>query len=77
MTSWVGVARRMAALKSQWSGTLVMIAQPGEETSEGAKAMLEDGLFTRFPKPTHALAFHDAASLPAGVTIAPPSGAGA
>ena len=66
MTAWVGVARRMAALKSQWSGTLVLVAQPGEETSEGAKAMLEDGLFTRFPKPTHALAFHDAASLPAG-----------
>ncbi|HEX9955026.1 MAG TPA: amidohydrolase [Allosphingosinicella sp.] len=66
MTAWVGVARRMAAMKSQWSGTLVLVAQPGEETSEGAKAMLEDGLFTRFPKPTHALAFHDAASLPAG-----------
>ncbi|HEY0026684.1 MAG TPA: amidohydrolase [Allosphingosinicella sp.] len=66
MTAWVGTARRMAAMKGQWSGTLVMIAQPGEETSEGAKAMLEDGLFTRFPKPTHALAFHDSASLPAG-----------
>jgi len=66
MTAWVGVARRLAAMKDRWSGTLVMIAQPGEETSEGAKAMLEDGLFTRFPKPTHALAFHDAASLPAG-----------
>jgi hippurate hydrolase len=44
-----------------------MIAQPGEETSEGARAMLEDGLYTRFPKPTHALAFHNAAVLPAGV----------
>jgi amidohydrolase len=67
MTSWVGAARRLAASKSQWSGTLVMIAQPGEETGEGAKAMLDDGLYTRFPKPTHAIAFHDAASLPAGV----------
>jgi amidohydrolase len=66
MTSWVGTARRMAAMRSQWSGTLVMIAQPGEETSQGAKAMLEDGLFTRFPHPTHAIAFHDSASLPAG-----------
>jgi amidohydrolase len=66
MAAWVGTARRMAALRAQWSGTLVMIAQPGEETSQGAKAMLEDGLFTRFPKPTHAIAFHDSATLPAG-----------
>ena len=66
MTSWIGTARRLAAMKDQWSGTLVMILQPGEETSEGARAMLADGLFKRFPKPTHALAFHDSASLPAG-----------
>jgi hippurate hydrolase len=67
MTTWVGVARRLAAMRSQWSGTLVMIAQPGEEIGAGAKAMLDDGLFTRFPHPTHAIAFHDSASLPAGV----------
>lgn len=67
MTSWVGTARRLAAMRSQWSGTLVMIAQPGEEIGRGAMAMLEDGLFTRFPKPTHAIAFHDSASLPAGI----------
>jgi hippurate hydrolase len=67
MTSWLGTARRLAAMKDRWSGTLVMILQPGEETSQGAKAMLADGLYTRFPKPTHALAFHDSASLPAGV----------
>ncbi|HEY0043360.1 MAG TPA: amidohydrolase [Allosphingosinicella sp.] len=66
MTAWIATARRMAALKGQWSGTLVMIGQPAEETGEGARAMIEDGLFTRFPKPTHALAFHDSASLPAG-----------
>jgi amidohydrolase len=66
MASWVGAARRLAAMKAQWSGTLVMVLQPGEETSEGARAMLADGLYTRFPKPTHALAFHDSASLPAG-----------
>ncbi|HZG07706.1 MAG TPA: amidohydrolase [Allosphingosinicella sp.] len=66
MAAWVGAARQLAAMKSQWSGTLVMIAQPGEEIGVGAKAMLDDGLYTRFPKPTHALAFHDAASLPAG-----------
>src|SRR5215218_6020026 len=67
MTSWLGAARRLAAMKDQWSGTLVMILQPGEETGEGAKAMLADGLFTRFPKPDHVLAFHDAAATPAGV----------
>jgi hippurate hydrolase len=67
MSAWIGAARRLAAMKDQWSGTLVMILQPGEETGEGAKAMLDDGLYTRFPKPTHALAFHDAAALPAGV----------
>jgi len=67
MAAWVGAARRLAAMKEQWSGTLVMIAQPGEEIGEGARAMLEDGLYTRFPKPSHVLAFHDAASLPAGV----------
>ncbi|MEO6255503.1 MAG: amidohydrolase, partial [Sphingomicrobium sp.] len=66
MTSWLGTARRLAAMKDQWSGTLVMILQPGEETGEGAKAMLDDGLFTRFPKPDYVLAFHDAAALPAG-----------
>ena len=67
MTAFIGTARRLAAMKDQWSGTLVMILQPGEETSEGAKAMLEDGLYTRFPKPNVAIAFHDAAALPAGV----------
>lgn len=67
MSAWVGTARRLAAAKNSWSGTLVMILQPGEETGEGAKAMLDDGLYSRFPKPTHALAFHDAAALPAGM----------
>jgi hippurate hydrolase len=67
MTSFIGTARRLAAMKDQWSGTLVMILQPGEETGEGALAMLNDGLYTRFPKPQVVLAFHDAAALPAGV----------
>ena len=66
MTAWIGTARRLVALKDRWRGTLVMVAQPGEETSQGAKAMLEDGLFTRFPKPDFAIAFHDSATLPAG-----------
>ena len=66
MAAWVGTARRLASMKDGWSGTLVMILQPGEEIGVGAKAMLDDGLYTRFPKPTHALAFHDSAGLPAG-----------
>lgn len=66
MTGWVGAARQLASRKDEWSGTLVMILQPAEETGEGAKAMLEDGLYTRFPKPEYVLAFHDAAGAPAG-----------
>ena len=67
MASFLGTARRLVAMKDQWSGTLVMILQSGEETGEGAKAMLADGLYTRFPKPSYVLAFHDSANLPAGV----------
>ena len=66
MASWIGTLWNMAATKDKWRGTLVMIAQPAEERGLGAKAMLEDGLFTRFPKPQVALAFHDSASAPAG-----------
>ena len=71
ITTWLATGRRLAAMKSQWSGTLVMVLQPGEERVMGAKAMLEDGLFTRFPKPDYLLAFHDSASLPAGVIGVP------
>ncbi len=66
MTSWIGAARRLAAMKGEWSGTLVMIAQPAEEVGGGAKAMIEAGLFTRFPKPAAVIALHDAADMPAG-----------
>jgi hippurate hydrolase len=67
VATWLGTAQRLAAMKEQWSGTLVMILQPGEEVGMGAMAMLDDGLFTRFPKPDTMLAFHDSAALPAGV----------
>jgi hippurate hydrolase len=66
MTAWIATARRLAALRSRWSGTVVMIGQPAEETVGGAQAMLKDGLYTRFPRPDYVLAFHDSASLPAG-----------
>ncbi|SFR85674.1 amidohydrolase [Sphingomonas jatrophae] len=67
MTAWIGTARRLAAMKDRWSGTLVMIGQPAEEIVGGAAAMLKDGLYTRFPKPEAVIAFHDSAALPAGV----------
>ncbi len=67
MTAWIETARVMAASKDRWSGTLVMIGQPAEEVGLGAEAMIKDGLFTRFPKPDYALAFHDTADLASGV----------
>ena len=58
MASWLGTARTLVELKSQWKGTLVFVGQPAEEIVSGAKAMLDDGLFKRFPKPDVALALH-------------------
>lgn len=66
MTAWVATARQMVANKNKWSGTLVMILQPAEEIGSGARAMLADGLYTRFPKPKYVVGFHDAAQFPAG-----------
>ncbi|HPI48868.1 MAG TPA: amidohydrolase, partial [Hyphomonadaceae bacterium] len=66
MTSWIGTARELVARKSEWKGTLVMIAQPAEEIGLGSMSMLEDGLYTRFPKPDRVIALHDNAALPAG-----------
>lgn len=58
MTSWLGTAHTLVALKEQWRGTLMFVAQPAEELVSGAKAMLDDGLFTRFGKPDFAFALH-------------------
>ena len=66
MTVFTGAARRLAAMKDQWRGTLVMIGQPAEERGSGAIAMLNDGLFERFPKPDFNLAMHVYPVLPAG-----------
>ncbi|PHR56459.1 MAG: peptidase M20 [Robiginitomaculum sp.] len=66
ITSLVGTGRQMAALKNQWSGTLVLIGQPAEERISGARDMLKDGLYKKFPKPDYALAFHISASVPTG-----------
>jgi amidohydrolase len=59
MASWVGTAKTLVGLRDQWHGTLMFIAQPAEETVSGAKAMLADGVFTRFGKPDFGFALHD------------------
>src|SRR5580700_2116998 len=61
MASWVGTAKMLVGLKDRWHGTLMFIAQPAEETVSGAKAMIADGLFTRFKKPDFGFALHDGA----------------
>ncbi len=66
ITSMIGTARQLAALKDRWKGTVLFIVQPAEERVGGAMAMMKDGLYTRFPKPDYALAFHVAANMPTG-----------
>ena len=66
MAGWTGAAALLARTKDRWRGTVLMIAQPGEETVQGARAMIADGLFVRFPKPDFAVAVHDSSDLPAG-----------
>ncbi len=66
ITALVGAAKQLAARKDAWSGTLILVGQPAEERIFGAHAMLDDGLYTRFPKPDYALAFHVAADVPVG-----------
>jgi amidohydrolase len=67
MTVLVGAARTLAARKDLWRGTLMLIAQPAEERGAGARLMLADGLFERFPRPDYNIALHVSAELPAGV----------
>ncbi len=66
ITAMVGAARALAKRRDQWAGTIVFVVQPAEERIGGAKAMMDDGLYTRFPKPDYALAFHVAAGEPMG-----------
>lgn len=66
MSNLVGTARCLSANRDRWSGTLMLIAQPAEEIGEGAKAMLADGLFARFPRPDMAVALHVGADMEAG-----------
>ncbi|HEY3112774.1 MAG TPA: amidohydrolase [Gemmatimonadaceae bacterium] len=67
MAAWMGTARIMAGDRARWRGTLVLIGQPAEELVSGAKAMIADGLLTRFPRPDFAIAVHDDARMPAGI----------
>src|SRR5712691_10155537 len=66
MSTLIGTARTLGKLKDKWHGTIIFIGQPAEETVGGAKAMLKDGLYTRWPKPDCALALHDDAEIETG-----------
>jgi amidohydrolase len=66
MAAFIGTARALAKLKNQWHGTIVFVAQPAEETGNGARALLKDGLYEKFGKPNFALGFHDKADLEIG-----------
>lgn len=66
ITNLIGVARKLAGMRESWSGTVVLVAQPAEERGLGAQAMIEDGLFKRFPRPDYNVGLHVTANLPAG-----------
>lgn len=66
MSSFIGTAQQLVMHKESWQGTLMMVAQPAEEVGGGAKAMLKEGLFSKFPTPDHVIALHVSASVPAG-----------
>ena len=66
LASILGTAAIMAHSKPTWHGTLMLIGQPAEETISGAKAMIDDGLLKRFPRPGVAVALHVGNWLPAG-----------
>jgi hippurate hydrolase len=65
VTWLLGAVDLFAKMRSVWHGTLIAVFQPGEETASGARAMIQDGLFTRFPKPDIILGQHVMAG-PAG-----------
>lgn len=66
MTSFLGTAKMLTELKDRWSGTLVLLGQPAEETGDGAQAMLRDDLYTKIPRPDFAIALHDKPELETG-----------
>jgi hippurate hydrolase len=66
ITNMLGTAKMLVGLKDQWSGTLVLLGQPAEEVIDGARAVLRDGLYDKFPKPDYVIALHDSGDLEAG-----------
>ena len=66
MTSLLATAKILSEMKSQWQGTLVLLGQPSEETGDGARALLKDNLYTRFPQPDFAIALHDKPEIETG-----------
>ncbi|WP_247664803.1 amidohydrolase [Pseudoalteromonas sp. MMG010] len=66
MSSFIGTAEQLITHKDKWQGTLMMVAQPAEEVGAGAKAMLKEGLFSKYAKPDHIVALHVSANVPAG-----------
>ncbi len=66
MTTWLGTLTTLVTLKKEWKGTLIAVGQPAEEGTAGAQAMLDDGLYKKFPVPDIALAYHVSPELPAG-----------
>src|SRR5438034_936030 len=66
IAAFIGTARALAKLKDHWHGTIMFVAQPAEETGNGARALLKAGLYTQFGKPDFALGFHDKADLETG-----------
>ena len=66
MTVLIGVAEYLYKNKDTWQGKLLLVLEPAEEVSGGARNMIKDGLFTKFPRPDFNLAFHVSASLQAG-----------
>jgi amidohydrolase len=66
MSTFIGTARALGQLKDKWHGTIIFIGQPAEETVGGARALLKDGLYTRWPKPDYVLGLHDDAEIATG-----------
>jgi hippurate hydrolase len=73
ITTMIGTARALVALKKQWHGTLMLVGQPSEELVDGARAMLADHLYERFGTPDLAIGLHDTNTRAAG-TVSVTSG---
>ncbi len=66
MTTWLGTARALVKMKDKWKGTLMMIGQPAEEIGQGARLMLNAGLYKKFGVPDYGVGLHSSPTIPAG-----------